>query len=129
MKIIEKNQLEHKQLKSPTSGELFSFSHVISDFFGSKQVFLSHDIIAPKKRSSSAHRHSAIEEIVFVCKGNLTLTLGKQKQTVSEGSFIFFDPKDTELHCLMNETDSEVETITFSIKRNQDVVIYENSKP
>lgn len=121
MKIIEKNQLEHRQLKSPKSGELYSYSHVISDFFGSKQVFLSHDIIAPRKRSSSAHRHSAIEEIVFVCKGNLTLILGKQKQkqNVPEGSFIFFDPKDTELHCLMNETDNDVETITFSIKRNQ----------
>lgn len=128
MKIIGKNELEHKQLKNQESGELYSFSHVVSDFFGSRQVFLTHDIIAPHKRASSAHRHSYIEEIVFVSKGELSIIWGEQKQTAKKGSFIFFDPKEIELHCLLNETDQEVETITFSVKRQDDAVIYDNSK-
>lgn len=128
MKIINKNELEHKQLKSPKNGELYSFSHVVSDFFDSRQVFLTHDIIAPQKRASSAHRHSYIEEIIFVSKGQLSVMWGEQKRTAQEGSFIFFDPKETELHCLLNETNDEVETITFSLKRQDDAVIYDNSK-
>lgn len=128
MKIINKNELEHKQLINSKSGELYSFSHVVSDFFGSRQVFLTHDIIASQKRASSAHRHSYIEEIVFVSKGQLSIMWGEQKRTAQEGSFIFFDPKETELHCLLNETNDEVETITFSLKRQDDAVIYDNNK-
>ncbi|MGZ3782876.1 MAG: GNAT family N-acetyltransferase [Pseudobdellovibrionaceae bacterium] len=128
MKIINRNELCHKELKSHKTGEIYSYSHVVSEFFGSKQVFLTHDKIAPHKRSSSAHRHSYIEEIVFISKGNLTLKLGEKSQSVSEGSFIFFEPKDSELHFLINETDVEAETITFSISRENDTVIYDNSK-
>ncbi|MFN7730660.1 MAG: GNAT family N-acetyltransferase [Pirellula sp.] len=128
MRIIHKGNLEHKQLKSQKTGEVYSFSHVVSDFFGSEQVFLTHDKIAPHSRSSAPHRHSCIEEIVFVSKGNLTLTFGETRSTLEEGSFVFFDPIDTELHCLINETDLEAETITISTKRNDDVVIYDNSK-
>lgn len=128
MKIINKNELEHKQLKNHNSGEFYSLSHVVSDFFGSRQVFLTHDIIAPHKRASSAHRHSYIEEIIFVSKGQLSVAWGEQKSTAQEGSFIFFDPKKTELHFLLNETDYEAETITFSIKRQNDEVIYDNNK-
>lgn len=128
MKIINKSGLEHKQLINSKSGELYSFSHVVSDFFGSRQVFLTHDIISPQKRASSAHRHSYIEEIVFVSKGQLSVMWGEQKRTAQEGSFIFFDPKETELHCLLNETNDEVETITFSLKRQDDAVLYDNSK-
>lgn len=118
--------MKHKQLKSPKSGELYSFSHVVSEFFGSRQVFIAHDIIAPQKRSSNAHRHSYIEEIVFVSNGNPFLVSGDQKQVVKEGSFLFFDPKETQLHYLLNETEQEVETITFSVKRDNDLVIYDN---
>ncbi|MEN0059520.1 MAG: GNAT family N-acetyltransferase [Bdellovibrio sp.] len=128
MKIINKSELEHKQLINSKSGELYSFSHVVSEFFGSRQVFLTHDIIAPQRRASSAHRHSYIEEIVFISKGQLSVMWGEQKRTVQEGSFIFFDPKETELHCLLNETNGEVETITFSLKRQDDAVIYDNNK-
>lgn len=128
MKIINKNELEHKQLRSSKSGELYSFSDVVSEFFGSRQVFLSHDIIAPQTRASSPHRHAYIEEIVFVSKGQLCVMWGDQKRTVQEGSFVFFDPKETELHCLLNETSDEAETITFSLKRQDDVVIHENKK-
>lgn len=128
MKIVHKNNLEHRQLKSQKSGELYSFSNVVSDFFGSKQVFLAHDKIAPNKRSSSPHRHSYIEEVVYVSKGSPTLKMGDQNQVIQVGSFIFFDPKDTGLHCLFNETELEVETITFSTKRTDNLVIYDNGK-
>ncbi len=129
MKIINKNEFKHKQLKNPKKGdELFSLSHVISEHFGSNQVFITHDIIAPHKSSSSPHRHSLIEEIVFVSKGELTIWFGSEKQQASEGSFIFFDPKDTFLHSTKNETNTNVETITFSINRINDIVIYDNEK-
>lgn len=54
--------------------------------------------------------------------------LGEQKRTVREGSFIFLDPKETELHYLLNETDDAVETLTFSANRQDDLVIYNNNK-
>jgi len=127
MRLINKEELEHRQLKNHKTGEVYSISSVVSDYFGSKQVFLAHDKIAPQKTASSPHRHSYIEEIIFVSKGSLTLKIGEKSQSLQEESFVFFDPKDTELHCLINETEVEAETITFSIKRDSDVVIYENS--
>ena len=129
MQTVHKDQLQHRQLKSHQTGELYSFSDVVSDLFKSKQVFLTHDQIAPHQRSSSAHRHSTIEEIVYVVKGELTLQFGESNQTISEGTFIFFDPHDQEFHCLVNQTQQEVETITFSIKRERDVVIYDSQQP
>jgi ribosomal-protein-alanine N-acetyltransferase len=128
MKIVNKTELEHKQLIGTKSGELYSFSNVVTDFFAAKQVFLTHDIIYPNRQGSSAHRHSFIEEIVFVLKGQISVVLGEQKRTVREGSFIFLDPKETELHYLLNETDDAVETLTFSANRQDDLVIYNNNK-
>lgn len=126
MKIFEKNQLRHQQLKNQKSGELYSLSQVISDFFGSTQIFLAHDIIVPGHRASSAHRHSSIEEVVYITKGELSIFCGEQKMTAREGSFIFFDPNEMELHYLLNETESHAETLTFSINRQGDRVIYES---
>lgn len=128
MKIVNRNEFKHRQLVNSKTGELYSFSEVVSDLFGSQQVFLTHDKMAPHQRASAAHRHSLIEEIVYVSKGKLTVNCGEEKLIAEEGSFVFFDPKDTNLHWLINETDSEIETITFSVKRQDDQVIYDNVK-
>lgn len=124
MKVINKNELVYKQLKTK-SGEDYSLSSVISEYFGTKQVFLTHDKIAPQAQASASHRHSFIEELVFISKGQATIVSSSGEKKISEGSFIFFDPKDHEFHYLKNDTSEVVETITFSINRKDDQVIYE----
>lgn len=128
MKTVSLGELEHKQLKNHSTGESYSLSGVISDFFGSKQVFLVHDVLLPGQKTSASYRHSIIEEIVYISKGNLTLKIGERSQAVAEGSFVFFDPQDTELHCLVNESGIPAEFMSFSVNRQDDAVIYNNNE-
>ena len=127
MRILAKEQYQHRQLQSKTSGELYSLSQVISEALKSKQLFFHHDIVSPSKKSSSPHRHSVIEEVVYVISGKATIVCDDQRQIISEGTFILFDPKELKTHYLMNETNENVETLTFSISSEQDKVIYENT--
>ena len=127
MKILKPDQFQHKQLRNIKTGQLYSFSQLVTEYFGARQIFLTHDIIKPQAKASAPHRHSHIEEIVFVAKGFATLCVGEKKEGIREGSFIYFDPRETALHLLMNESDSDVETITFSVQRSEDNIIYDNT--
>ncbi len=127
MKILKPDQFEHKQLRNSQTGQLYSFSQLVSEYFGSNQFFLTHDIIKSKTSASAKHRHSYIEEVIFVVKGAVTAMVGEKIEQVREGSFIYFDPKDTHLHCVMNDSDVDAETITFSMRRSEDIVIYDST--
>jgi ribosomal-protein-alanine N-acetyltransferase len=123
MKIIHLHELEHRQLQSPPSGEFYSLSSLVSEQLGARQVFLVHDILEPGRKASNPHRHSRIEEVIYVLKGAPTLIHGGQKHPLSEGSFVFFDPIQKELHTLVNETPQGIETLTFSTERSGDTVL------
>jgi ribosomal-protein-alanine N-acetyltransferase len=124
MKFINQNSLQHTQLRSQDGTELYSLADVVSDRLGAQQIFVSHEILAPERSSCSAHRHSDIEEIVYVLRGRLSVEIGAKVQTFDAGSFIYFDPKDQQLHRLMNISAAETEFIIFSAKRADDRTIY-----
>lgn len=125
MKIVSRKQFNHTQLSSQKTGEEYSLSEVVSQLLGSKQLFIHHDIMEPGRRSSGPHRHSLIEEVVYVVKGTATVVEGKNEVVASEGSVILFDPKDQETHFLVNHSDQNVETTTFSINSEFDVAIFD----
>ena len=127
MKILTNDQLDYHQLKNQRNGELYSLSALVSEKFESKQLFIHYDKISPSHRASGAHRHSVIEEVVYVTKGLATIAFGNHETSASEGTFIFFDPNDFQTHFLINKTNRDVEIITFSILSHFDLVIFEDS--
>jgi uncharacterized cupin superfamily protein/ribosomal protein S18 acetylase RimI-like enzyme len=127
MKIVSKEQFNHKKLTSQKTGEVYSLSEVVSQLLGSKQLFVHHDIIEPGNKSSGPHRHTIIEEVIYVTKGSVTVIEGKNEMVASEGALILFDPNDKETHFLINQTDQNIETMTFSISSDFDSVVFEQS--
>jgi uncharacterized cupin superfamily protein len=128
MKIVYKDQLDHVQLTSQKTAESYSLSAIVSDALDSKQVFIHHDIISPGRRSSAPHRHTLIEEIVYVSKGSVIVVSGEDEIHAPEGSFILFDPKDSVTHNLINKSGQDAETITFSVNSVFDEVSFGRTK-
>lgn len=127
LKIVAQNQLNHIQLMSEKTKEIYSFSAIVSQLLGSKQLFIHHDIITPGQKSSGPHRHTIIEEVVYILKGTATVVEGVNTVTIGEGSFAFFDPQAKELHYLVNQTQQNIETLTFSIQSDLDSVVFDQS--
>lgn len=125
--MVSKDQFNHTQLTSQKTGELYSLSAVVSQLLGSRQLFIHHDIIAPGRKSSGSHRHTLIDEVVYVVKGAATVVEGKSEAVASEGSLVLFDPKDRETHFIINQTDRDIETITFSIASDFDSAVFDRS--
>jgi uncharacterized cupin superfamily protein len=124
VKTIKARDLVHQPLKSSRSGESLSLSCVVSDLLGTNQLFAHHDILRPGNKSSSAHRHSNIDEVVFIIKGSATVNHGDENFIINQGDFICFDSNIPALHYLINHTEQDTETLTFSINDPSDRVIY-----
>lgn len=127
LKIVSKDQFKHTQLTSQKTGEVYSLSAVVSQLLGSSQLFIHHDIIEPGRKSSGSHRHTLIEEVVYVAKGTATAIEGKNEVGASEGTLILFDPKDRETHFIVNKSVQNLETITFSISSEFDKAIFDQT--
>lgn len=127
MKIVTKGQFNHSQLSSQKTGEVYSLSAVVSQLLGSKQLFIHHDIIAPGNKSSGSHRHTIIEEVVYVAKGTASVVVDQSEIVAPEGALILFDPKDKETHFVVNRTDKNVETMTFSVSSDFDSVVFDQA--
>lgn len=124
--IIKPSDFKHEQLKNQKTGDLYSLSDLISKNIGSNQLFFHHDIIPPSLKSSGPHRHSIVEEVVYIIKGSVTVVTGDNQTVLNAGSIIYFDPNEKENHHIINHTDQAAETLTFSISSEFDRVIYDN---
>ena len=124
MKILPKKQFSHIQLASQKTGEQYSLSGVVSSLLGSKQLFIHHDILEPGRKSSGPHRHTTIEEVVFVAKGTVTVVEGAKEELATEGTLVYFDPNDKVMHFLVNRGEQNTETITFSVNSEFDKAVF-----
>ena len=127
MKVVQLKDLKHEQLRSEKSGETFSLSAVVSNLLGSDQLFIHHDIIKPDSRSSGAHRHSEIEEVIYIVKGQATIVQENTETNVFAGAMIIFNPNDNKTHYIINLTNENIETMTFSVKLAFDETIFAES--
>lgn len=119
------SSIEHKLLASEK--ERFSFSAVISELAGFKDVFIHHEIIPPKRKASSPHYHSHREEMVFVVEGSPTPYKGKSRINLSKGDFIFFLPNKKDAHFIENNTIFDVKILVICSNPSHDKVIYCNN--
>jgi uncharacterized cupin superfamily protein len=125
MKILQPFELEYQQHRSEKTGEGYSWYQNLSEGLGAQQLFFAREKLAPGASASASHRHSNIEEVVFVMEGTLTLHWGEERYSLSQGSSVCFHPENRQSHRLVNEGESWAEYLVISPDRKQDRVMYE----
>ena len=116
--------VEHRELKSLRTGELYAHSAVISEVIGMKNLFVHHEIIPPGRRASGPHIHFEQEEMIFVLAGSPIARLGEQEVQLKAGAFMGFKPGGSEAHFVENKSAEDVQLLVISPKRHADQVIF-----
>ena len=117
-------EIAHRELKSPTNGEQFSLSAVLSENLGFEKIFVHHEIIPSGRRSSAPHRHSAQEEMVFVLRGQPTVHLGSRTLPLKPGDFLGFHPTLEDLHFVENTGTEDAELLVIASKGSANDTVY-----
>ena len=63
MKIINLNKILHRELISSKTGEIYSKSAVLTDFFDFHDMFVHHEILQSGRRSALPHYHTLQEDV------------------------------------------------------------------
>lgn len=125
MDILNLQELNHSELKSKKTGEVYSQSAVITDHFGFTNLFVHHEILLPGIRSSSPHYHTNSEELIFVLEGNPTARYGNDIVQLKPGDFVGFKPGVPEYHVLENRSEEIVVLLVMNSNHKIDQVKYE----
>lgn len=120
-KISLKN-IEHTELKSSKTGEKYSFSSVISDYAGFKDVFVHHEIIPPGRKSSGTHFHSKREELVLIMEGSVTVWLNGMTTVLEASELMAFPPGREYAHHIKNETQEDAKILIIASNPPQDEI-------
>lgn len=126
MKVISLNSLSHHELVSSKTGEIYSKSAVLTDFFGFQDIFVRHEILQPGQKSSALHHHTLREEMVIVLNGFPICHFGDQKITMKPGDVIGFKPSSEESHYIENTTNDEVvHMLVICSNPKDDLTVYD----
>jgi uncharacterized cupin superfamily protein len=123
LQVFNVSDLQHEQLISSKSGEMFSRSAILTELLSCRKIFVHHEILSPGKRASSPHRHKIQEEMIFVLEGFPTACLGNQTQQLKPGDFLGFKPGSRELHYIENTTQENVRFLVICSNEEDDQVI------
>jgi uncharacterized cupin superfamily protein len=107
-----------------STGELLSHRFDLSDHAGFTGMRLAFERIPPGARLAPPHAHTTREEGVFVVQGRPTLVIGEERRTLVEGETVLFVPGTSLLHTIENETDRDVELLTFASEPTDDRTVY-----
>lgn len=113
MKIVKGNEIIHQQLKSSQTGEEYSQSAVLSEKLGTKDLFISHEVIRPRSRSSGAHYHMVVDEIIYVLQGQVTAVEGDDQIELFAGDSLSFSANSKKKHFLLNESNEEAQVLVI----------------
>lgn len=119
MKALKSHLLQHQQLKSSNTNELYSLSAVLSTALETKDFFIHHDIVKPNSRTSAPHLHEETDEIVYVIKGQLVATEGPSEVVLMTGDSVCFSAGSNLLHCLENRSNADAEVLVINKKLTQ----------
>lgn len=126
MEVMNLNSLSHRELVSSKTGEAYSKSAVLTEFFGFQDVFVHHEILQPGRKNSALHSHSLREEMVIVLNGSPICHFGKQQIQMKPGDVIGFKPSTAETHCIENVSDNEtVHLLVICSNPKDDRTIYD----
>lgn len=124
MKIINLNSLSHQNLVSSKTGEKYSKSAVLTDFFGFRDVFVHHEILMPDRRSSAPHYHTLREEMVIILDGSPVCHFGDKQIQMKSGDVIGFKPNPSEPHYFENVTEEVVYLLVICSNPQDDRTVY-----
>jgi uncharacterized cupin superfamily protein len=113
----------HEPLRIRTTGEELSLSADLTSLAGLRHFVVRHDVLAPKRRASSAHAHSASEEFIFVLRGKLMLSVDGNVTPLAAGDYAVMPPSEQN-HFLFNDSDESAEWLTVASIVEGDVVSY-----
>lgn len=123
MKIINLNKILHKELISSKTGEIYSKSAVLTDFFDFHDMFVHHEILQSGRRSSVPHYHTLQEEMVIILYGSPTCYLGKEKIQMQPGDVVGFKPNLAESHYIENLSEEIVHMLVICSNPKNDIVL------
>ena len=88
---------------------------------------ISHDIVAPGKRSCPYHFHYAQEEAFVILQGEGTLRVAGEMLGVKPGDTVFIPPGPDYPHQFINSSDAPLEYLSISTRESPEVVEYPDS--
>lgn len=117
-------QLEPVEVKSRTTGELFTLARVLTAETGVSAFSVMHETLQPGHRTSRPHCHSQMDEMYLVLTGTPTAYLDQDSQLMQPGSYLVLKSGSRQKHMLKNESDQPVELLKISSSSANDQVIY-----
>ncbi len=95
---------------------------------GAEKLGVSLTVVPPHSRAFPKHAHHANEEMMFVLDGQGTYHCGDRSAPVRAGDLVAAPAGDgTTAHQIENTSDAELRYLTFSTKREPEVVEYPDS--
>ena len=122
MDIKRKEDITHKL---PSGRSEDNYHYALSDkIFHTKQLFVYSEKVQAGKKSSAPHFHSAIDEVIYVTKGELSAYEGNDSVILKEGDSICFYAKSNEKHYLENKSKDDAEFLIIRRSIPNDDVVY-----
>lgn len=122
MKLLRRSEHQHRELVSTKTGEAFSSSQILTEVLGSKDFFITHEMIPAGRRASGAHAHKETDEIVYVLSGHPTAVEGEKKIALSPGDSVCFQAGAAEYHFVENATTAEAQVLVIKKQVSYDIV-------
>lgn len=113
------------QVQSEVTGEQFTVARLLTEDSGVSSFSLIHEELPPGHRTSSPHSHSIKDEIYLVLSGEPSAYVEGKKTMMSSGDYVIFKGGQQEAHCLVNETNENIELLLFSSSPSDDVIEYQ----
>jgi uncharacterized cupin superfamily protein len=124
MNIFNINALSHHELVSAVTGEKYSHSAVLTEYFNFQDIFVHHEILPPGRKTSASHRHTSREEMVIVLEGSPIFQVGNQVSQLKTGDIIGFSPASLEVNFIENKTNEIVKLLVICSNPPTDNIIY-----
>ncbi len=118
------SNLPSRQMTIARTGEALGISQDVSSAFQMSSVRMYREVLPPGRRSSSPHRHTKKEEIVYVLKGAVVALLGDQRLQMRAGQALGFPPHVETLHVIVNESVEDAEMLIVSNDPAEDHTLY-----
>ncbi len=78
----------------------------------------------PGKKAFPLHYHLAIEEAIYVLKGQGVVIYGDREVPIRAGDYVAFPVGEQHAHQILNNSDEDLEYLCFSTQKEPDVVVY-----
>lgn len=105
-------------------GNLRASAAALGRDLGLARLGVNHETLPPGCRSSMPHAHSHEEELVFIVMGNPDLWIDGELHRLRPGDAAAFPSGTGIAHCLINNTEEDVQFLVVGERNESDLVIF-----